>query len=485
LTGNGGARQTLKLKIPSHAFARSPRRPVRPLLLRTALFFLCVGPVLAQGETQGATQDTTTQDATQGEYQGPSVLSRGSLSTIGGQISQFGFRPFAGVGGIYDSGLTFTSVDSSGKPTNIDDYGVQVQVGAGLHRSWRKTSLGLDYRGDFRHYARTSYFDGSDNMFALGLNRQLGRRWNLSLREAAGTFTRAFGSLTGYGFYDPNQIVTPVNEFFDNRTTYASTAGDLTYQKSARLSFNAGADAFLVRRHAQGLLDVNGIAARGDMVYRYNRHGAVGADYRFMHVDYVNGFGTSDIHTAGINYSLRFSRRWEVALHVGMSRVETVGLTQVAIDPAIAIILGIKYGAEVVRLVNYVPDFYGRLTHSLRHGVFQFSYINRVNPGSAIFRLAQQNSAQAEYNYTGLRHWYLAARAGYNSMRTLTQAGGNYEGYTVGTGITRVLRRDIHAQFRFDLQRYEGGFENTIRRNRARITVGLIYSPGEMPLRFW
>ena len=213
LTGNGGARQTLKLKIPSHAFARSPRRPVRPLLLRTALFFLCVGPVLAQGETQRATQDATTQDATQGEYQGPSVLSRGSLSTIGGQISQFGFRPFAGVGGIYDSGLTFTSVDSSGKPTNIDDYGVQVQVGANAHRSWGKPPWVWITEGISGTTSAQAYFDGSDNMFALGLNRQLGRRWNLSLREAAGTFTRAFGSLTGYGFYDPNQIVTPVNEF--------------------------------------------------------------------------------------------------------------------------------------------------------------------------------------------------------------------------------------------------------------------------------
>ena len=360
-----------------------------------------------------------------------------------------------------------------------------MQIGANAHRSWGKTALGLDYRGDFRHYARTRYFDGSDNAFTLGINRRLSRRWNLSLREAAGTFTRAFGSLNGYGFYDPNQIVTPVNEFFDNRTTYASTAGDLTYQKSARLSFNAGADGFMVRRHAEGLVDVNGVAARGDMVYRYNRHGAVGADYRFMHLDYPNAFGTSDIHTVGFNYSSRFSRLWEIALHVGVSRVETVGLTPVAIDPAIAIILGIRFGVEVGHLVNYIPDFYGRLTRSFRHGSAQVSYINRINPGSAIFYLAQQNSVQGEYNYTGLRRWHFAARAGYNSMRSINQAGGDYEGYTIGTGISRVLRRDLHAQFRFDLQSYEGGFENTIQRNRARVTLGILYSPGEMPLRFW
>jgi hypothetical protein len=317
------------------------------------------------------------------------------------------------------------------------------------------------------------------------VNRQLSRRWHLTLREAAGTFTRAFGYLSGYGVYDPNLLVVPINELFDNRTTYASTAADFTYQKSARLSFNAGADGFLVRRRAAGLVGVTGAAVRGDVAYRYTRNGTAGLDYRFMHVDFTNAFGASDIHTIGFNYSYRFSRLWEVALHAGISRVETQGLRQVAIDPAIAAVLGIRSGLEVAHWINYVPDFYGRLTRSFRTGSAQVSYTNRINPGSAIFRLAQQQAVQLEYSYTGVRQWHFSARAGYTTMRSVTETGGSFEGYIAGIGVSRVLRRDLHAQLRADLQKYEGGFTNTIGRTRARVTLGIMYSPGEMPLSFW
>lgn len=468
LTLAGYARQTLKLEISRHVAARLTPSPVSALLLKTAVLLSCAVPVWAQAE-----------------YQGPSVLSRGAVASNRAPARQFGFRPFAGVNAIYDSGLTITSVDQIGNAPNVGAYGVEALVGVGAFRTWKKTALGLDYRGDFRHYTGKTYFDGSDHLFSLGLSRQLSRRWDLTLREAAGTFTRAFGFLSGYGFYDPELLVVPVNEIFDNRTTYASTAADFTYQKSVRLSFNGGADGFLVRRRAPGLIGVTGAAARGDVAYRYSRHGTVGLDYRFMHVDFTNAFGASDIHSLGLNYSVRLSRPWEIALHAGISRVETLGLRRVTIDPSIAIILGIRTGVEVAHRLNYVPDFYGRLTRSFRHGLAQVSYSNRLNPGSAIFRLAQQQNVQVQYTYTGVRHWHFSARAGYNRLRSITETGGEYDGVGAGLGISRVLRRDFHAQLRVDGQRYEGGFMNTIRRTRARVTLGIMYSPGEMPLPFW
>ena len=45
------------------------------------------------------------------------------------------------------------SVTSAGEIPFGDLYGVELNLGAYTYHIWKHTTLGLDYRGDFRHYS--------------------------------------------------------------------------------------------------------------------------------------------------------------------------------------------------------------------------------------------------------------------------------------------------------------------------------------------
>ena len=102
-------------------------------------------------------------------YLGPGVLTRGA-SNIGQRSGQdVDLRFFANATGIYTNGLTPLSVDSSGQAVHVGGlFGVQVGLGAYGRHQWRKSVLGLDYTGNYRHYASNSYYNGTNQALALG-----------------------------------------------------------------------------------------------------------------------------------------------------------------------------------------------------------------------------------------------------------------------------------------------------------------------------
>src|SRR5204863_5375798 len=149
---------------------------------------------------------------------------------------------------------------------------------------------------------------------------------------------------------------------FDGRTLFLDTMADVTYQKTARLSFNFGGDGFLTRRRSSALYGVTGYRARGDMAYRTTRHATSGIAYDFTHFEFTKGFGGSDIHTLQLVQSFRIGRYWELAMKAGGSRVETLGLAQVTFDPVIAAITGRSTGVEVAYRITWAPSVDVRLT---------------------------------------------------------------------------------------------------------------------------
>lgn len=415
---------------------------------------------------------------------GPAILSRGTgvRRAQPGQTLQF--RPYLSVSGIYDSALTAVSIDPSGQLPNISSYGVEVGIGAYAYHDWKKSVLGLDYRGDLRHYTRNSYYDGSNHRLTLGLSRQATKHVTLSLRESAGTYSRSYGGLNAAGFYDLNSIDTPRNELFDGRVYYLNTLGDVTYQKSARLSFNMGGDVYVVRRQSSALVGVTAKAARGDVAYRATRRTTVGADYRFTHFAFTRGFGGSDIHTIALNYSTRLSRVWQLRLHAGGSRVESLGLRRVEIDPVVVAIIGQTSGIEVDYRVNYVPDLRAELRGEFRRSSLVFAYSRAITSGNGVYLTSLDENGEANYSYTGIRKWNFGVSGGYGSLHGLTQTIGKYRNYHGGVGVTRSLVGDLHGVVRFDTRRYEVTFTQ-FKRNQYRASIGFAYSPGDIPLSLW
>src|ERR1035437_9778736 len=108
--------------------------------------------------------------AQMGGYSGPQILSRGG-SNIGDRPGgSTGFQFYAGVYGTFETGLVPASVDAQGHVFNPAAlYGIGARFGAYGRHAWRRTTLGLDYSGNVRHYNQNSYYDGSDHMVAMRL----------------------------------------------------------------------------------------------------------------------------------------------------------------------------------------------------------------------------------------------------------------------------------------------------------------------------
>ena len=418
-----------------------------------------------------------------GGYSGPSILSRGQAPSVNAE-AQTGIRPYLGANFLYDSNLAgVTRLDADGRVRGADSYGVQAHGGlTGYHR-WKRTSLGLDYRGNYRHYTRRVGYNGADHLFSLGVSHQVSKRLEVSLRESAGSFVRSFLFVNASGFFNSEFVPLPDDELFDFRAKYLSSSADMTYQQSARTSMRLGAAGYAVRRE-KGLFGLNGATARGDIAYRYSRFGTVGLEYNFTHFTFVRAFGTSDIHTLALNFSHRLSRNWELALRLGAARVESLFLRRVTLDPEIAAIIGRSGGIEASYRTHYVPELHARLARGFRQGNLHFSYRQGVNPGNGIILTSRRQTGEAGYTYTGVRYWHFTVSGGYSQRSALEQTTGKWQSSHVGLGATREMGKDFHAVVRIDGRRYEVNRTN-FKRDAYRVSVGFAWSPGDIPLALW
>ena len=446
------------------------------LLVRTTVFLGCALALMAQSDSSQADSGE--------EYSGPAILSRGE-TPAGKTVAPIAFRPYIGVSGIYNAGLTPVTVTSTGQIPSTDSYGLQVNLGAYVYHVWKNTTLGLDYRGDYRHYSLSSY-DGTDNALSLVLTHRLTRRVTFTLREQGGIY-----SLNNYllsspvGALDPNYLQSPLNDIYDNRVIFAGVSGDLTYHLSHRLSFNVGAQGNLVRRQSSALYGVTGATARADMQYRISRHTTLGADYRFTHFEYTKGYGTTEIHSVGFDYSTQVSRQVQLSARIGGARLESYSLTEVPLDPAVAALLGQSVGIQAAHRVNYAPDGAVRLTDTFHHSHFSLAYLNQVTPGNGVYLTSRNESGNATYSYSGVHHWNFSVNGTYGRMTTLVQTAGAYTVYGGGAGITRDLAKGLHAVLRFDAFHNEVASTAAFKRTQYMASLGLSFSPGDVPLVLW
>ena len=446
------------------------------LLIRTLLLCACALSLMAQD-----TEPPPTVPASEG-YGGPAILSRGEFPTHS-TSAPIAFRPFIGLGGIYDDGIVPVAVNSNGSIPSANLFGVELDLGMYGYHTWKHTTLSLDYRGNFRHYSQQSY-DGSDQFISLSLKHQPSKRFIFSLQNTGGTYSRSYFLSSTLGPLDPNYLQIPANDIYDNRVVFLNTAGDMIYRLTPRLSFDIGGEGYIVRRASSSLYGLTGYDTHGDVQYRVRRHTTIGADYRFAHYEYTKGFGGTYIHSVGIDYATELTRRVQLAVRIGGARVESLSLELVPLDPAIAALLGVSEGIQASHQLHYVPDVTARITATLRHSQLNFIFNDNVNPGNGVYLTSRMESAVATYSYTGVRHWNFGFDASYTRLSALTQTIGNYGSYGVGTGVTRDLSKGLHGVFRIDERRYDVA-ANNFHRNDFRIMVGLNFSPGDVPLALW
>lgn len=416
-----------------------------------------------------------------GGYGGPSILTRGQIPSTQNNEAMMGFRPYVSVNGIYDTDLVGLTTDQQG---DAAAFGVEGQIGVYGYRGWKKTLLGLDYRGAYRHYTSSTYYDGTDQQLALTVSRQLARHLQIDAREMGGILSRGYGFYNGIGFMDTSSMQVPNNELFNDPVYYLSSAADLVYQKSARLSFSGGGQGFMARHRSSSLFGVAGGGARGEIAYRLSRFSTVGVEYQFLHYGYTKAFGTSNMHDVALNYALRPTRRWEFAVRLGGNRLESLFLNRVAVDPIIAALTGIRNNIEAAYRVQYMPDISARISRSFKHASLNLAYMRQITPGNGMYLTSSGDTTSLSYSYTGIRRWNLGVNSSFNRLHPLVQTISNYTSYSAGVGVTRQLKHDFHLVARFEA-RYFRISGSTLNWNPYRATIGFAYSPGDIPLSLW
>jgi len=450
------------------------------LLVRTALFLGCAIGLMAQSDSA---QDDAAPASPDEAYSGPAILSRGQ--TPGTQsVAPIAFRPYIGVSGDYTSGLVPVAVNSSGQIPLTDAYGVAVNLGAYAHRTGKHTTVTLGYTANFQHYPKDSHIDDTNQFLSLTIAHRFSRHVTFTLSNGAGIYSQNSFLPSTQGVLSPNYLQLPQNDIFDGRTIFLSTAGDLTYYMTPRLSFNLGGEGNLVRRSSTALYGNTGASAHGDVQYRFGRNSILGADYRFSNFTYTKGFGGSDIHSVGLNYSAKVTRHVQVSMRVGGARVESLGLAQVQLDPAVAALLGESVSIQAAYSLHYVPDMSASLTDSFRHSQFGLTFTDGVSPGNGVYLASRREGGGASYSYTGIHFWNFAVNATYARMNAIVQTLGAYTSYGAGAGVTRELGKGLHAVLRLDASHYDVA-GNSFLHTQYRASVGLFFSPGDVPLALW
>jgi hypothetical protein len=309
----------------------------------------------------------------------------------------------------------------------------------------------------------------------------------LSLRESAGQFTRDFGlaGLSQTVSFDPAESYIPTTDFFDNRTLYLTTQADLSIQKTARLSFNFGGDGFLNRRHSAALAGSVGAVARSDVQYRVTRGTTVGAGYSYNHFTYTRVFGGTDVHSLTLSYSKQLSRRWEFSGYGGAMRVESKFIQVVPSDPIILELLGIPNTTQIFHAATWHPRLSGRLSWTFRNGIIQFSGARSMTPGNGLFLTSYTSNVMGGYTSTGLRTWSFTVRGGVISSSATGNIAGNYSNATGNLSVSRRLGRGVHLTGVYSVRQYSSKDFDKYNRLIYSATVGIGFTPGDVPLRIW
>jgi hypothetical protein len=400
---------------------------------------------------------------------------------------QIDFRPFVSVSGTYDTGLNGVSVNPNGTPVNDASYGVVLGFGVSGAHSWKRTRIGLNYSGGYTHYVKSFYDGFNSQSLELSISHQLSRHALLSISTDAALYgsNQASPTLPQTIAFDPNTTYIPTNDFFNNRTVSVSSQAGVTIQRSTRLSYSFGGDAFLTRRRSAALYGSEGIGAHADVQYRISRRSTIGGTYSFIHYFFTGIAGSTNSHSTSASYSVVLSRSTQFSAYGGISRYENLFVQIVPIDPAIAAVIGISSAQRVSYQANITPNVGARLSKVVPRGTIFLAAGHGINPGNGLFLTSTSTNAGGGYSYTGLRRWSISAGANYNASNSQGNVIGSYGSYSASLNVSRQVMRLTHGVFTVYARKYTSGDFQNYNKWVYAVNLGLSFAPGDIPIRFW
>jgi hypothetical protein len=399
---------------------------------------------------------------------------------------QITFQPFASVSGVYATGLEASPASSALSGTAASE-GATVTAGVGGAHSWKHTTVGLDYSWGMTRYSQASGYNSTTQALLLRVTHQLSKHIGLSLRENAGEFYRNYGTtpLSETATFDPSSGYVPTSAYYYTRTIYASSQADVTIQKSTRLSFNLGGDTFLNQYRAPQLYGLAGAGARGDIEYRLTSRSTVGVAYMYTKYKYRGIYSGTNVHSWALTYGVRLSKAWELSTYGGVEREETTFVEQFAINPVLGALLGLNVRAAVVDQAHYLGMYNGRLSYVMRRGVASVSVSHAVMPGNGLFLTSTSTVYDAGYTYSGFRKWSMSVDVAEMRSESIGNVLGEYGSASGTLSVSRQIWAFIHGVAGFAVRKYNSGSFANYNQFFYTATLGVGFTPGGIPVRFW
>jgi hypothetical protein len=411
------------------------------------------------------------------------MLSRG-----GNQPGHRGRAPmnltvYGALRGTVESGLTPVRLNEDGEIVNENRYGGQAEIGLYGAHAWKRTNLGIDYRGDYRRTTPSTGYDGANQALSFDINHTFNARSAMYFRQTAGSSNRAFG-----GFAAPS-IVDPVlnlvnNELFDTRSYFSQTSAGFSYRTSARMTYTFSGDGFFVKRPDPRLIGVSGFRGGAGFQYRVDGRTTLGLQYQHMAFRYPRVNGGSDMQGPVGLYRKQLTRDFGINVSVGAMRVVSRGTQSVLLSPEVAAILGRPRGITAFERRVWVPQIAAGVGYTRQRSRLTVGYMTGMSPGNGVFQATQMNTAYAGYSFTGIRKLSLGLSGRYSNNTSKSIDIGNMSLFSGGGGATYKLSRLISLSTQMDYRKF--GTTSGLRgREGFFLSFGLSFSPSEVPISIW
>jgi hypothetical protein len=425
------------------------------------------------------------------EYSGPAVLSRSYSINQAMVPQQLQWRETVGVSSVYDSGISrIVNADGSFGPASTL-LGTQVSWSFSGKHYFHRDQVSVSYSGNMQQYSGAGSYSGSNQAITASYTHFLSRRLILNLSGSGSIYAQNYGlenqPVGPETIANINIATSPNIQIYDEGGKQFSSQADLTWQASNRLSFSFGTSYFGLEQNSALLIGTSGQQARADVNYRLTRKTTIGTYYSFSHYLYTQGFGTSDINTAGLIYSYALNRTTQFRFRGGLSEVESLGLETVRIDPAIAVLLGQASGFIDARTTyrttdfsaQFVKDFRGRATASL-------AYARGISPGNGLYLTSQQESISGNLTAKVFRNYSLTLGVGRDTLgaaeaavstEAVALALGKYESVYGRISLAKTYKRGVGLSFTAEYRHFDIDILGELR-NQLRITSGLTWGSG-------
>jgi hypothetical protein len=388
-----------------------------------------------------------------------------AMMNVGGLNRQGGdrvvIRPWAMVNGTYSSTITPTT---EGRKWTQGGYGGMAAYGAGGHKSWQRTSLGVAFTGVHRTRMATRRRAFNSHFLTLGVSHLAGPRTRLFANAFAGYGNGGMGMGGGFagggmftpmgmgsmmqmsdvGFGNPMDNGLVDNELFDAGVLTVGSSAGIAHQIGSRWTVSGGGGTFLVRRRQRGLAETQGFSAYAMTSYRLDRTSSIGLQYAEQHFSFRGLFGNNRARNLRAFYNKRVTQNTSIFLSGGGARFMGKRIGVVQVDPFLRELLGgvSSYEVREVQRNSYVGS--AGVTRSFRLSHVMTMYSRMIAPGNGIVLGSTRDLVSVNSNIP-LGAWSIGVMGAYMRHTSLQQQGLRTETFLGAVSTGRAIGRGLFA----------------------------------------